>query len=185
MRARAERHRPAQAALEQARLPHHTAAAPRASPTVRQDRRSRRSRRRLPRPCRRPPQAAGRSRRQDERPPGSIPCDLIRMVAAASPMTPGSVQPENGTTRSLAPVAAISRGAVKHLGAGGPGGVDTKAARHRPDPAMGESKRWEPASRFDAMPRPQHVPHRPSPAQLKCRRRARDRPGRRAKPPRR
>ena len=34
------------------------------------------------------------------------------MVAAARPITPGSVQPGNGTTRSCAPVAAISRGAV-------------------------------------------------------------------------
>ena len=47
--------------------------------------------------------------------PGSMPCDLIRMVAAASPITPGSVQPGKGTTRSCAPVAAISRGAVKAL----------------------------------------------------------------------
>ena len=89
------------------------AAAWRANPPDRQGRRSPRSA---------PPAAStldatssssGPQPARTMRRPGSMPCDLIRMVAAARPITPGSVQPGNGTTRSCAPVAAISRGAVK------------------------------------------------------------------------
>ena len=44
---------------------------------------------------------------------GTTPWDFSRTVAAARPITPGRVQPGNGTTRSCAPVAAIRRGASK------------------------------------------------------------------------
>ena len=52
--------------------------------------------------------------------PGSTACDFRSTVAAASPMTPGRVQPGKGTTRSQAPVAAMSRGARKHSFPSGP-----------------------------------------------------------------
>ena len=40
--------------------------------------------------------------------PGSMPCALIRIVAAASPITPGSVQPGKGMMRSCVPRQRIS-----------------------------------------------------------------------------
>ena len=108
----ADRHGPARSSHREARPPQH--ARQRGEPIRRTGEVGDRGDLRLPRraPWTRPAAAAARSRQGRCGRPGSMPCDLIRMVAAARPITPGSVQPGKGTTRSYAPVAAISRGAV-------------------------------------------------------------------------
>ena len=173
----ADRHGPAGAAHREARPAATRAAARRANPPDPRDRRSPRSRR--PRRATLDATAAssGPQPARTMRRPGSMPCDLIRMVAAARPITPGSVQPGNGTTRSCAPVAAISRGAVNASWPSVAGDIDAEAACDRPDAAAEAQRDRGMRQSGGAGRRPSRRPRRG--CRRKAARPARDRPVRR------
>ena len=90
--------------------------------------------------------------------PGSMSCDLSRIVAAARPMTPGRVQPGKGTTRSVVPVATSSARGCQLTVPSGP----SRSMRRRPSPSTPCGRRGS-ARRHGAVLRAAHRPALPPP----------------------